>query len=79
MGTIVFYAAILVVITIVQSTDVSWNMLGPFAPTVLGVITPVNAFFLKRGIEGGLTYRRRTTGWAGGYTACHLTPGGRGL
>ena len=47
LGTIAFFTAIPLVITIVQSTDISWAFVGPFILIVLGVITMVKAFYLQ--------------------------------
>ena len=47
IGTIAFFAAIPLVITIVQSTDISWGIVGPFVLIALGVITLVKTFDLK--------------------------------
>jgi hypothetical protein len=47
IGTIAFFSAIPIVITIVQSTDISWAIVGPFILIVLGVITLVKTFYLK--------------------------------
>jgi len=34
--------------TIVQSTNISWAILGPFILIALGIIMLVNVFFLKK-------------------------------
>ena len=47
IGTIAFFSAIPIVVAIMQSTDVSWMVVGPFVLIVLGVITLVKAFYLK--------------------------------
>jgi hypothetical protein len=52
IGTIAFFSAIPIVIAIVQSTDISWTVVGPFVLIVLGVITLVKAFYLKDEVEG---------------------------
>ncbi len=46
IGTIAFFSAVPIVIAIVQSTDISWAIVGPFILIVLGVITLVKAFYL---------------------------------
>ncbi len=51
IGTIAFFSAIPIVIAIVQSTDISWAIVGPFILIVLGVITLVNTFYLKDNVE----------------------------
>lgn len=51
IGTIVFFGAIVVVVTIIQSTDVTWAIVGPFILIVLGVITLVKTFYLKEEVE----------------------------
>jgi hypothetical protein len=51
IGTIVFFSAIAIVVTIVQSTDVTWAIVGPFILIVLGVITLVKTFYLKDEVE----------------------------
>ncbi|TET98766.1 MAG: hypothetical protein E3J30_06125 [Anaerolineales bacterium] len=51
IGTIAFFSAIPIVIAIVQSTDISWGIVGPFILIVLGVITLVKTFFLKDEVE----------------------------
>ena len=47
IGTIAFFSAIPIVIAIVQSTDISWAIVGPFILIALGVITLVKTFYLK--------------------------------
>ncbi|MGD9091592.1 MAG: hypothetical protein PVF74_02010 [Anaerolineales bacterium] len=47
VGTIVFFSAIPIVMTIVQATYFSWAVVGPFILIVLGIITLVKAFYLK--------------------------------
>jgi hypothetical protein len=49
--TIVFFVGIALIFTIVQSTDVSWGIIGPFILIALGVITLVRIFYLKDGGE----------------------------
>ena len=51
IGTIAFFSAIPIVIALVQSTDISWAVVGPFILIVLGVITLVKAFYLKGEVE----------------------------
>ena len=51
IGTIAFFSAIPIVIAIVQSTDISWAIVGPFILIVLGVITLVKTFYLKDNVE----------------------------
>jgi hypothetical protein len=51
IGTIAFFSAIPIVIAIIQSTDISWAIVGPFILIVLGVITLVKAFYLKDEVE----------------------------
>jgi hypothetical protein len=51
IGTIVFFSAIPIIITIVQSTDITWGIVGPFILIVLGVITLVKTFYLKDDVE----------------------------
>jgi hypothetical protein len=50
IGTIVFFSAIPIIITIVQSTDITWGIVGPFILIVLGVITLVKTFYLKEDV-----------------------------
>ena len=47
IGTIAFFGAIPIAIAIVQSTDISWTIVGPFILIAFGVITLVKAFYLK--------------------------------
>jgi hypothetical protein len=51
IGTIAFFSAIPIVIAIIQSTDISWAIVGPFILIVLGVITLVKAVYLKDEVE----------------------------
>jgi len=51
IGTIALFGAIPIVIAVVQSTDITWAVVGPFILIVLGVITLVKAFFLKDKVE----------------------------
>ena len=37
------------VVAIVQSTDISWTVVGPFILIVMGIITLIKAFYLKDG------------------------------
>jgi hypothetical protein len=45
--TIVTLCGIALVFTIIQSTDVTWGIIGPFILIALGVITLVRIFYLK--------------------------------
>jgi len=54
IGTIAFFSAFPIIWAIVQSTDVSWAIIGPFILIALGVIILVKAFFLKDEVEGEL-------------------------
>jgi hypothetical protein len=45
--TIVTLCGIALVFTIVQSTDVTWGIIGPFILIALGVIALVRVFFLR--------------------------------
>ena len=47
IGTIAFFTAIPVIWALVQSTDLSWTIVGPFILITLGVIMLVRVFFLK--------------------------------
>ena len=47
ISTIATLSAIAIVVTIVQSTVISWAIVGPFILIVLGVITLFKTFFLK--------------------------------
>ncbi len=47
VGTIATLGAIAIVITIIQSTDLSWSIVGPFILIALGVITLFKSFYLK--------------------------------
>jgi len=47
LGTIAFFCGIPLVWTLVQSTNISWGIIGPFILIVLGVIILVKVFFLK--------------------------------
>ncbi len=49
IGTIAFFTAVPLVITLVQNTNVSWWVVGGFFLIALGVITIVKAFFLDDG------------------------------
>ncbi|MCK4897549.1 MAG: hypothetical protein KAS38_02135, partial [Anaerolineales bacterium] len=48
IGTIAFFCVIPIIWTIVQSTNISWAILGPFILIALGIIMLVNVFFLKK-------------------------------
>jgi hypothetical protein len=47
IGTIALFSAIPIAITIAQSMDISWAIVGPFILIALGAITLVKALFLK--------------------------------
>jgi len=47
IGTIAFFSVIPIVVAIVQSTNISWAIVGPFFLIVLGIITLVKAFYLR--------------------------------
>jgi len=49
--TIVVLCGIALVFTLVQSTDVTWGIIGPFILIALGVITLVRVFVLKDLVE----------------------------
>jgi len=51
LGTITFFCGIPLVWTIVQSTNISWSIIGPFILIALGVIMLVKVFFLKDEVE----------------------------
>lgn len=51
LGTMAFFCAIPIVITIVQSTNISWAIIGPFILIALGVIMLVKVLFLKDDVE----------------------------
>jgi len=53
IGTIATLSTIAIVITIVQYTNFSWAIVGPFILIVLGIITLFKAFFLKDDGEEG--------------------------
>ncbi|MFC1997355.1 hypothetical protein ACFLXI_07090 [Chloroflexota bacterium] len=48
---IAFFSAFPIIWAIVQSTDISWAIIGPFILIALGVIILVKAFFLKDNVE----------------------------
>lgn len=50
--TIVTLCGIALVFTIIQSTDVTWGIIGPFILIALGVIALVRVVFLKDDVEG---------------------------
>ena len=52
LGTIAFFCTIPLIWAIVQSTNISWAIVGPFILIVLGVIMLVKVFFLKDDVEG---------------------------
>jgi hypothetical protein len=47
LGTIAFFCGIPLIWTIVQATNISWGIVGPFILIALGVILLVKVFFLK--------------------------------
>jgi hypothetical protein len=47
IGTIAFFSAIPIVIAIVESTNISWAIVGPFILIALGVITLVKTLYLR--------------------------------
>jgi hypothetical protein len=47
LGTIAFFCGIPLIWTIVQSTNISWAIIGPFILIAIGVIMLVKVFFLK--------------------------------
>ena len=51
IGTIAFFSAFPIIWAIVQSTEISWAIIGPFILIALGVIILVKAFFLKDDVE----------------------------
>jgi hypothetical protein len=51
IGTIAFFSAFPIIWAIVQSTDISWAIIGPFILIALGAIILVKAFFLKDDVE----------------------------
>ncbi|MFC1997670.1 hypothetical protein ACFLXI_08725 [Chloroflexota bacterium] len=51
IGTIAFFSAFPIIWAIVQSTDISWAIIGPFILIAIGVIILVKAFFLKDDVE----------------------------
>lgn len=51
IGTIAFFTAIPFVVTIVQATDISWAIVGPFILIALGIITVVKTFYLQDEVE----------------------------
>jgi len=50
-GTIAFFCGIPLIWTIVQATNISWAIIGPFILIALGVIMLVKVFFLKDEVE----------------------------
>ena len=51
IGTIAFFSAFPIIWAIVQATDISWAIIGPFILIAIGVIILVKAFFLKDDVE----------------------------
>jgi len=51
LGTIAFFCGIPLIWTLIQSTHISWAIVGPFILIVLGVIMLVKVLFLKDDIE----------------------------
>ena len=47
ISTLLTLSVIAIVFSILQNTDLSWAIIGPFILIVLGVITLFKAFFLK--------------------------------
>jgi hypothetical protein len=50
-GTIAFFCAIPIVVAIVQATNISWAIVGPFILITIGVIILVKGFYLRDEIE----------------------------
>jgi hypothetical protein len=48
LGTILFFSAFPIIWEIVQRTDISWAIIGPFILIALGVITLLKGFVWKR-------------------------------
>jgi len=51
IGTIAFFSAFPISWALVQTTEISWAIVGPFILIALGAITLVKAFYLKDGVE----------------------------
>jgi len=51
IGTIAFFSAFPIIWALVQTTEISWAIVGPFILIALGAITLVKAFYLKDGVE----------------------------
>jgi len=51
IGTIAFFSAFPIIWTIVQATDISWAIVGPFILIALGAIILVKALYLKDEVE----------------------------
>lgn len=51
IGTMAMFAAIPIAITIAQSLDVSWAIIGPFVLIAIGAVILVKTLFLKGGGE----------------------------
>jgi hypothetical protein len=51
LGTMAFFCGIPLIWTIVQSTNISWAIIGPFILIAIGVIMLVKVFFLKDDVE----------------------------
>jgi hypothetical protein len=51
LGTIAFFCAIPLIWAVVQTTNISWSIIGPFILIALGVIILVRVFFLRDDVE----------------------------
>jgi hypothetical protein len=51
IGTIAFFSAFPIIWAIVQATDISWAIVGPFILIALGAIILVKALYLKDEVE----------------------------
>jgi len=51
LGTMAFFCAIPIIWAVVQSTNISWGIIGPFILIALGVILLVKVFLLKDEVE----------------------------
>lgn len=51
IGTIAFFSAIPIIYALVQATDITWAIVGPFILVALGVITLVKTLYLKDEVE----------------------------
>ena len=49
--TLVFFLGIALVFTLIQNTDISWGIIGPFVLIALGAIALVRVFFLKDEVD----------------------------